>query len=253
MDQQRDEPLYATDRQGAALKRNPFKDLRVRQAISHAIDVKTLISRVMRGYAEPAAIASIPGLAGYASALDVRPPFDLDRAKRLMADAGWGDGFKVSLLCPNNRYVNDTQVCRALASMLGRLNVDVTVDSVERNLYFSRLLKLDTSFYLIGLTSSTIDTFDLLQSNLMTRKPPDGQVNFGQWSSPQFDALVNQLKTEVDPAKRQRLYHDALRIARDEAADLRLYHQTVVWAMRKNVDAHLRSDNFVNLKWVTVR
>jgi len=170
-----------------------------------------------------------------------------------MKEAGWADGFKMSMLCPNNRYVNDTQVCRAVAAMLARINVDVEVDSVDRNIYFSRLLAIDTPFYIIGNTTNTVDTFDLLVSNLMTREPPNGQVNFGRWSNADFDRAVNALRTEVDPAKRNELYRTALRTARDEVGDLRIYHQTIVWAMRRNVDAHLRADNFVNLRWVTVR
>jgi len=252
MDQQRDAPVHARDSAGNALTSNPFKDRRVRQAVAHAINVDVLIDRVLRGNGVPAGIVSIPGLNGYNRELDVRLAHDLGRAQQLMAEAGWEDGFQIGFLCPNNRYVNDTEVCRAIAGMLARINIDAQVDSVDRNTYFSRLLEIDTSFYIIGLTASAYDTFDLLQSNLMTRNPPDGQVNFGHWSNAEYDAAVTALKSEVDPAKRTELYNTALRVARDDIADLRLYHQAINWAMKKNVDATLRSDNFVHLKWITV-
>jgi peptide/nickel transport system substrate-binding protein len=252
MDQNRDPPPYLADKAGKPLAKNPFKDRRVRQAFAHAIDVESIVTRVMRGYAIPSGILSIPGLVGYAQDLDMRPKFDLARAKALMAEAGYADGFKVTLLCTNDRYVNDTQVCRAIAAMLAQIGVEVDVDSVTRNVYFSRLLALDTGFYIIGLTSNLGDTFDILQSNLMTRVPPDGQVNFGRWSHREFDAAVNRLKVEPDPAARTDLYRRALTIARDDVGDLRLYHQKLVWGMRKNIDMHIRADNFVILKWVTV-
>ena len=252
MDQHRDEPLHAFDAAGNPLATNPFQDLRVRQAIAHAINVDVLIDRVLRGNGVPAGIVSIPGLNGYEAELDRRPAFDLDRARSLMSEAGWGEGFRIGFLCPNNRYVNDTEVCRAIAGQLAKINVEAQVDSVPRNVYFSRLLEIDTSFYIIGLTASAYDTFDLLQSNLMTREPPDGQVNFGRWSNPDYDAAVNALKSEIDPAKRRELYRQAITLARDDLADLRLYHQAINWAMKSGIDATLRSDNFVHLKWITV-
>ena len=252
MDQHRDQPLHAFDAAGNALASNPFKDLRVRQAVAHAINVDALIDRVLRGNGVPAGIVSIPGLNGYDAELDRRPAFALDRARSLMSEAGWGDGFRIGFLCPNNRYVNDTEVCRAIAGQLAQINIKAEVDSVPRNVYFSRLLEIDTSFYIIGLTASAYDTFDLLQSNLMTREPPDGQVNFGRWSNADYDAAVNALKSEIDPAKRRALYERAITLARDDLADLRLYHQAINWAMKSNVDATLRSDNFVHLKWITV-
>jgi peptide/nickel transport system substrate-binding protein len=87
----------------------------------------------------------------------------------------------------------------------------------------------------------------------MSKVPPDGQVNFGQWSNKRFDELLNYLKGEPDPKRREAAYREAITIARDDMADIRLYHQMIIWAMRKNVDAPIRSDNFVNLKWITKR
>lgn len=252
MDQFRDAPLQAFDKSGAALTKNPFKDLRVRQAFAHAVNVDVIIDRVLRGNGVPSGVVSIPGLNGYNASLDVRPAFDLDKARSLMQAAGWGDGFRIGFLCPNNRYVNDTDVCRAIAGQLAQINVEANLESVPRNIYFGRLLEIDTSFYIIGLTASAYDTFDLLQSNLMTREPPDGQVNFGRWSNSGFDTAVNALKSEVDPDKRRGLYDTAITIARDDLADIRLYHQAINWALKSNVDATLRSDNFVHLKWITV-
>lgn len=252
MDQHREQPLHAFDGDGNPLAGNPFKDLRVRQAIGHAVNVDALIDRVLRGNGVPAGVVSIPGLNGYDADLDHRPAFDLDRARSLMNEAGWGDGFRIGFLCPNNRYVNDTEVCRAIAGQLAQIEIEAEVDSVPRNVYFSRLLDIDTSFYIIGLTASAYDTFDLLQSNLMTREPPDGQVNFGRWSNADYDAAVNALKSEIDPAKRGELYRRAITLARDDVADLRLYHQAINWAMKSSIDATLRSDNFVHLKWITV-
>ena len=121
MDQHRDQPLHAFDGAGNPLASNPFKDFRVRQAVAHAINVDVLIDRVLRGNGVPAGIVSIPGLNGYDAELDRRPAFDLDKARSLMNEAGWGDGFRIGFLCPNNRYVNDTEVCRAIAGQLAQI------------------------------------------------------------------------------------------------------------------------------------
>jgi len=252
LDQARAPSPHIFDNDGNPLDVNPFQDLRVRQAFAHAIDVDAILERVLRGYGVPAGTVSIPGIGGYQEDLDVRPAADIALAEQLMADAGFADGFQVSLLCPNNRYINDTEVCRAIASFLSQIDVTVTVDSVERNVYFQRLLDLDTSFYIIGLTTGQLDTQDLLYSNLLTREPPAGQVNFGLYSNPDLDAAVQALAVELDPDTRTALYREALTIARDDVADIRLYHQPLVWAMRSNIDAHLRSDNYVMLRWVTV-
>lgn len=252
MDQARAPSPHVFDNDGNPLEENPLMDVRVRQAFAHAIDVDAILDRVLRGYGVPAGIASIPGIGGYQADLDVRPATDIEQAEALMAEAGYPDGFQISILCPNNRYINDTEVCRAIASFLSQIDVEVTVDAVERNVYFQRLLDLDTSFYMIGLTTGQLDTQDLLQSNLMTREAPNGQVNFGLYSNPDFDASVAELMVELDPDRRTELYRQALTIARDDVADLRLYHQPLVWGMRSNIDAQLRSDNYVMLRWVTV-
>ena len=127
MDGTRDVALDVFDKAGQPLKANPLKDVRVRQAFAHAVDAKLIVDRVMRGNAKVIGTASAAGFGGYQADLDVRWPTDVAKAKALLAEAGYPDGFAIQLNCPLERYINTDEICRAVASMLARIGVDVRV------------------------------------------------------------------------------------------------------------------------------
>ena len=144
-DQQRDELLYSSVK-----GKNPFKDKRVRQAVYQAIDTTTIIDKVMQKAARPAALMVAEGMQGYSAALDKRLPFDPAAARRLLAEAGYPEGFEVTLNCPNDRYVNDARICQAVAANLARVAIKVNVQADPKALYFPKVLKRDTSFFMVG-------------------------------------------------------------------------------------------------------
>ena len=153
MDQKRDELLYSSVK-----GKNPFKDVRVRKAFYQAIDIETITARVMRGAATPTALMVAPGIKGFVPELNKRPPHDVEAAKKLLAEAGYPNGFEVSMNCPNDRYVNDAKICEAVAANLARVGVKVNLQTEGKGTYFPKILRRDTSFYLLGWTPGTYDS-----------------------------------------------------------------------------------------------
>jgi len=193
MDQSRDELAYSNVK-----GKNPFKDKRVREAFQAAIDVSALKSQVMRGLSVPTAVMYAPQVDGYAKELDKVKPADRERARKLLAEAGYPKGFEVTLDCPNNRYVNDEKLCVAIAAMLAQINVTVKVNAMPRANYFPKIQNLDTSFYMLGWGVPTFDAQYAVQSLIRTRieKTADGDYNLGRYSNAKVDEAIDKLKTE---------------------------------------------------------
>jgi peptide/nickel transport system substrate-binding protein len=250
MDQFRDELLYSSVK-----GKNPFKDKRVREAFQDAIDLQAIKTQVMRGLSIPTAVMFAPQVDGYPKDLDhVRKP-DLARAKKLLAEAGYANGFDITLDCPNNRYINDEKICVAVAGMLAKIGVNVKVNAMPRAQYFPKIQNLDTSFYMLGWGVPTFDSQYALQSLIRTRveKTADGDYNLGRYSNPGVDAALDQLKAEVDPAKRAALARAASALHQADVGHLPLHFQVIPWAMRSNVSVVHRADNRLTVKWVKVQ
>ncbi len=249
MDQYRDELLYANVK-----GRNPFKDKRVREAFQLAIDVNAIKAQVMRGLSVPAAAMFAPQVDGYDKSLDQPGKPDRAKAKKLLAEAGYPNGFEVTLDCPNNRYVADEKICVAIAGMLAQLDVKVKVNAMPRANYFPKIQNLDTSFYMLGWGVPTFDAQYAVQSLLRTRveKSADGDYNLGRYSNPAVDAAVDKLKTEVDPAKRAELAREITKLHKADVGHLPLHHQVIPWAMRANVSVVHRADNRLTVNWVRI-
>ncbi len=249
MDQQRDELLH-----GSVKDRNPFKDPRVRRALYQAIDIETLRTRLMNGQAVPTGGYTPSPLGAYNDAeLERRLPFDLSAARRLMAEAGYGDGFEVTLDCPNNRYVNDEEICIALAAMWSQLKVKVKVNAMPRSLYFPRMEKWDTSMYMLGWGGSVTDAETTLTPVMRNPGPRgEGLYNYGRSRNDAFDALAAQSSAEADPAKREALVKAALREWRQQVHSIPLHRQVIPWAVRSHVNVVHRADNWLEVPWITM-
>ncbi len=247
MDQSRDE-LLKSDVRG----RNPFKDVRVRRAVALAIDMEAIRTRVMRGQARITNQIFGPGVNGFLEENDRRPPVDLEQARRLLAEAGYPNGFGVTLDCPNDRYVNDEAICTAIVSMLARIGVRVTLNAQTRLRFFAEvnLPRFNTSFYLLGWTPNTYDAHNALYNLAGTRDGTRGNFNNGGYSNPRFDALLDQIAVETNPAQRQALITQATRLLQEDQAYIPLHQQTVVWATRANVTLQQQADNGFPLRLV---
>ena len=208
----------------------------------------------MRGAAAPAALLIGPGVNGFAAEMNKRLPYDPDGAKKLLADAGYPAGFEVGMNCPNDRYVNDGQICQAVAANLSRIGVKVNLQTETKVTYFPKILRRDTSFYLLGWTSSTYDAHNPLTSLMAT--PNDkgqGQFNLGSFSNARLDELTVAIQSETDQTKRNAMIKDAYEIHANEIGHIPLHQQALAWGMKKNVELVQLADNTMPYKWVLVK
>jgi peptide/nickel transport system substrate-binding protein len=250
MDQTRDQLLHGRSPDG----RNPFKDLRVRKALYHAIDIEAIKAKLMNGYTLPTGGLTPSPRGAYGDAkLETRLPYDPALARRLLAEAGYADGFDVTMDCPNNRYVNDERICIALASMWAQVKVRVKVNAMPRALFFPKIEKFDTSLYLAGWGGGSTDAEVMLTPVLRNRGEQGvGVANYGGSLNPEADALAAASTVETDPKKREALVKAALQAFRAQVNIIPLHRQVIPWAMKREVSIPHSPNNWANMDWVTV-
>ena len=251
MDQARDKLLYGN----VPGDKNPFKDVRVRKALYHAVDNETMKTKLMNNQSVPTGGVTPSPLGSFGDTqVESRLPFDLAKARSLMAEAGFADGFEVTLDCPNNRYINDEEICIALAAMWSQLKVKVKVNAMPRATYFPKLEKLDTSMYMLGWGGAVTDAETTITPVLRNRGEKGvGFYNYGNSRNDKFDALAAQTSVEADPKKREEMVKAALREYTSQAHVLPLHRQVIPWAARTNVEVSHRADNWLEVPWVTVK
>jgi peptide/nickel transport system substrate-binding protein len=251
MDQFRDELLYSNVK-----GKNPFKDIRVREAFYKAIDVELIKTRVMRGLATPSALMIAPQLFKLSGDFK-RPKFDPDGAKKLLTEAGYPDGFEVTMDCPNDRYVNDAAICQAVVGMLARIGVKVTLLAQPKAQYFAKVLKpggYQTSFYLLGWTPGTFDSHNVLYDIMGCRDDPKssrGEANLAGYCNKNLDALADKVLVATDTTQRDLLIKEAFEIAAKDFGYIPLHQQALAWGVSKKVKLSQRADNQVLLYWAT--
>jgi len=248
MDQQRDELRYSSVK-----GRNPLKDLRVRQALYQAIDVDAIQRHVMRGRSRPTG-SMVPAPSRAFPPLEPRLlPFDPERAKRLLAEAGYPGGFDLVLDCPNNRYVNDERICTALAAMLARVGIRLRVNALPRAQFFQKVDQFDVSLHLYGWGGAATDPGFTLTPVLHS---PDGRgkgdFNSGKFRDDALDRLIDAAEVELDPARRAALLLEAFQRVRENVYTIPLHRQMIPWAMRRNVRVVHRPDNLLEAIWTRV-
>jgi peptide/nickel transport system substrate-binding protein len=245
-DQHRDELLYSNVK-----GRNPFKDLRVRQAVYHAIDIEAIRARTMRGSALPTG-GITPSLLPSSPEIEQRLPFDPNRARQLLAEAGYPNGFEVTLDCPNNRYVNDEEICIAAAAMLTRVGIQTKVTAMPRATYFPKLERLDTSFFMLGWGGAITDAQTTLSPVLRSfdDKTGNGSFNYGRYVNARLDALIDAAAVEMNAEKRRQIVWDALKEHNAQVHHVPLHRQMIPWAMRSHVHVIHRADNVLNMESV---
>ena len=235
--------------------KNPFQDKRVRQAFYQAIDIKAIQARVMRNQSRPTGLLYGPGVNGFVEANNVRYPYDPEASKKLLAEAGYPNGFGVTMDCPNDRYVNDEAICQAATAMLARANIRITLNAQTRLKYFAEIGSPDfkTSFYMLGWTPNTYDAHNSFFNLAGTRNGVRGVFNDGGWSNAEFDKLSDAMSVEIDPGKRQEMINAASKMIYDDVAFIPLHQQTVVWAAKSNIELQQLADNTFPLRYVMVK
>lgn len=213
-----------------------LKDVRVRQAIVHAINQEGIVKKIMRGFATPAAQMSPEGYLGYNAAL--QPRYDLKKAKQLMAEAGYADGFSITMMAPNNRYVNDAKIAQAVASMLAKIGIKVDLKTMPKAQYWPTFDERAADLMMIGWHADTEDSNNFYEflTACADAETGLGQYNSGNYCNPEADKLMAQANVETDPAKRAMIMQQIEQILYDDAAFIPLHWQNLAWGARKGVE-----------------
>ena len=233
--------------------KNPLKDVRVRKALYQAIDVDTISRNIMRGLGKPTGALVAPQVAGWTEGVAKRFPYDVEAAKKLLADAGYPSGFEVDFACPNNRYINDEAICQAVTAMWARVGVKAKLRTMPLVNYFPMIQRYEASIYMLGWGVPTFDALYSLQSLVRTvGQGGDGNYNVGRYSNERMDYLVDRVKVETDAPVRARMLTEALQLSNDTVSHIPLHDQVIPWAMKKNVELVHRADNRVDMLTVKI-
>ncbi len=232
--------VFSNELQYSSVKgKNPFKDLRVRQAVAHAIDIDAIKQKVMRGFSAPIGTIVTQEINGYAKSADKRYPYDQAKARKLLAEAGYPNGFDIALDCTNATPA--PEVCQALAAMLSQIGISTTPKITPFANFFPKLEKYDTSFYLMSWGTPTSDSLYTLQSLFHTvkggRGQGEGDFNLGRYSNAKMDELIGKVKNETDMTKRNAAIAEALNLVNAELPLITLHQPVIPWVMNKNVTA----------------
>jgi peptide/nickel transport system substrate-binding protein len=231
--------------------KNPLKDVRVRKALYQAIDIEAIKRSIMRGQSEPTGAIIASQVFGWNKNAHKRFAYDLAASRKLLTDAGYPNGFELGMDCPNNRYINDEEICQAVVVMWSKIGVKAKLKTQPMATYFPMLLRFEPTVYLLGWGVPTFDALYSLQSLARTKGAGgDGNYNVGRYSNPQMDALIERIKQETDDKLRFDLIGKALELHNQEVVHIPLHNQVIPWAMKKNVTVHHRADNRVDIRWV---
>ncbi len=214
-----------------------FKDKRVRQAIVYAINNEGIVKKIMKGFATAAGQQSPEGYTGYVA--DLKPRYDLKKAKQLMKEAGYEDGFTITMMTPNNRYINDAKIAQAVASMLSKIKIKVDLKTMPKAQYWPEFDERSADIMMIGWHSDTEDSanFSEYLTTCVDESKGWGQYNSGNYCNPKVDQLVTDAGSETDTAKRTAMLQQVEQILYDDAAFIPLHWQNLAWGASKKVNA----------------
>ena len=217
-------------------RRKELKDVKVRQAIVHAINNAGIVKKIMRGFATTAGQMSPDGYLGYNK--DLTPRFDLEKAKKLMSESGFPDGFTLTMMAPNNRYVNDEKIAQAVAAMLSKINIKIDLKTMPKAQYWPEYDKRAADIMMIGWHSDTEDSANFYEFLAMTPNKESGMgaYNSGNYSSKFVDETTVKANKETDDAKRAEMLQAIEKQIYDDAGFVPLHWQNLAWAARKGVD-----------------
>jgi peptide/nickel transport system substrate-binding protein len=245
----RDDELATSNIKG----KNPFKDRRVREAIYRAINIQAIHKKIMRNSSRPTGIAVAPGVNGYAKELDTRLDYDIKKAKDLLKEAGYANGFSVAFNCPNDRYMKDEMICQSIANMISKIGIKTNLTAETKSRFFAKALGFELDMQIWGWMPGTYDSHDALYNIFATRKgSTQGKFNVSGYANPKLDDLIEKIHVELDATKRNELIKEALKLARDDIAVVPLHNEMIIWGKKKNISVQQRSDNFLKIADITV-
>ncbi len=232
-------PLKSSD----VTDRNPFADPKVREALHLAVDRDAIVKVVLRGNGQATGVAVPPFVNGWTEALNAYEPQNIARAKELLAEAGFPNGFTVTLDTPNNRYLNDEAVSQAIVGFLGQIGIKATLASRPFAQHSPLIANAETDLYLFGWGVPTFDSAYNFNDLWHTREGRYGAWNPSGYSNPDLDAQIKGLGTEVDADKRNAAIAAIWDVVKGERLVLPLHNQTIAWALRDGIEVEIRADN----------
>jgi peptide/nickel transport system substrate-binding protein len=243
IDHQRDDTPDVSGPDGEKLERSPLKDVRVRRALSLAINREGIVRQIMSGFAAPSGQFLSRGVFGYDPSIQA-DPYDPDGAKRLLTEAGYPNGFRIKLSGPNDRYVNDDRIVQAIAQMWSRIGVRTEVNVMPSNVFFARSARNEFSIGLLGWGTGTGEPDSPMSALIATadRERGRGVANRSLYSNPAFDALLDRALATIDDEAREKVYQEATRLVMPDYPIIPLHHQVNIWASRRGLRVRPRND-----------
>lgn len=230
--------------------RNPLSDVRVREAINTAVDRDAIQRVVMRGQSQPTGVIMPPFVNGWTEALDAYPKADVEKAKALLAEAGYENGFGITLNCPNDRYINDEAICQAVTGMLGRIGIKVTLDSKPKAQHFPLITKKETDFYMLGWGVPTFDSEYIFNFLVHTSTDTMGSWNGTRYSNPELDQKIQSLATETDLEKRNATIAEIWDVVQSQTLYVPIHHQVLNWGMKNEIDFSVQPEDQPHFKYL---
>jgi peptide/nickel transport system substrate-binding protein len=231
---------------------NPFADARVREAMNMAVNRDAIRQVVMRGQSQPAGVIMPPFVNGWTEALDTVQEADLDAARAMMAEAGYGDGFSVQLDCPNDRYVNDEAICQAAVGMLGQIGIEVNLNAQSRSQHFPLIQNGETDFYLLGWGVPTFDSEYIFNFLTHSKTEDRGSWNATGYSNPELDAMIQTLASETDLETRDATIAEIWEVLQGETLYLPLHHQVLNWGFSEGVESDVSVEDQPKFKYFEI-
>ncbi|HEY5738605.1 MAG TPA: ABC transporter substrate-binding protein [Gammaproteobacteria bacterium] len=231
--------------------KNPFADIRVRKAMNMAINRGAIQKVVMRDQSSPTNVIMPPFVNGWTEQLDQVPANDVALAKQMMAEAGYGDGFSVTLNCPNDRYINDEAICQAAVGMLGRIGIKVNLDAKPKAQHFPLIKNKTTDFYMLGWGVPTFDSHYIFNFLVHTTTENRGSWNGTRYSNPVLDKKIVALESETDLARRNGIIADIWRQVQADQIYLPIHNQVLNWGMKNNIQFDVQPEDQPHFKYLT--
>ena len=219
--------------------KNPLADVRVRQAMSKAINRDAIQQVVMRGQSQPAGMIAPPFVNGWTAEMDGESSTDVEGAKALLAEAGYPDGFSIRLDCPNDRYINDEGICQAAVGMLGQIGITVNLDAKPKAQHFPLITDGKTDFYMLGWGVPTYDSEYIFNFLVHGRESDIGTWNGTGYDNDELDAKIKSLASNTDLVARDQAIAEIWRVVQDEQLYIPIHHQVLNWGMAENLDINV--------------
>ena len=229
----------------------PTADLRVRQAMNIAINREAIKAVVMRDQSDPTGVIMPPFVNGWTEELNAYPAYDLDQAKALMADAGYADGFDITLNCPNDRYINDEAICQAAVGMMGQIGIDVTLDARPKAQHFPFIRSGDSDFYMLGWGVPTFDSHYIFNFLVHTQTGDRGSWNPTGYSNADVDAMIVSLESETDLAVRDETIGKIWSAIQDAQMYLPIHNQVLNWGLRDDIVFDVQPEDQPHFQFMT--